>query len=293
MSVVAVKLVPETITAKAIRKGAKQVRTYSRTYKVRTSDGATSEIDILAASGVPAFGSAHPADPTAFLSDKSLSLHKNGLRPIWHVACEWTNDTDKAMSKSPIYPETPAKISGAWEQEIVPVEVDLNGDPIVNTAGDPFDPPVTEPKPIPTLTIQVNLASGDFSESWMEQFFNAVNADTYRGKPAGTVLVQDINFTQEIWTNDDGVDITYYAVNIKLAYNKDGWQPSILSQGYRKKDGASLTHIRDKEGRDISAPVPLDEDGLPLFGDDVTAANVVYVNPTTKNEVSFSDLVFA
>ena len=42
-------------------------------------------------------------------------------------------------------------------QEIV-ADIDINGNPVVNTAGDPFDPPLMEDDPRPVLTIVRNEA---------------------------------------------------------------------------------------------------------------------------------------
>lgn len=287
MAVVDIILKPESIASSDSRQNGVMVRSYSRTYKVVTDGPATTSTTVKNAA-VP-FGAAHPEDATAYCYKRDARIVNNCERPIWEVACEWTSDPAKHGAVSPLYPYTPAKINGAWDTKEIPVNKDLDGLPIVNTAKELFNPPHTEPIGIPTRTINVNLTSDYYSDSWDEQFFNAVNDSTYYSKPAGTVIVKSIAFTDEVYTDDDGNETPYRAYSIEVAYNKDGWQPRLLSMGYRDING---NHIREPAPslRPVGSPVPLDAAGMGLFGDDVDDAHVL--DYTTKEEVSFADITF-
>lgn len=50
-------------------------------------------------------------------------------------------------------PERPAEISWDMETTTEPIEVDIDGKPLVNSVGEPFDPPIRAPFSILTLRI--------------------------------------------------------------------------------------------------------------------------------------------
>ncbi len=287
MSIILVRLKPESVMSHDERRNGAKVSTYNRTYTVVSND--PNETSGTVKNAAVLFGSPIAEDPYAYCYKREARIVNNGKKIVWEVMCEWSSDDSQHGATSPIYPDMLAKVSGSWDQKEVPVSKDLDGNPIVNTAKELFDPPHSEPLPIPTRTIIVNLSSDYYSDDWDDAYFNAVNESTAYGKPAGTLLVQDMAFTPEEWTNEDGDTVFYRAYTIKIAYNKDGWQPRLLSQGYRDINGR---HIREPNtGKPVSSPVPLDDMGNGLFGTDVD--NAAIVTPTTKNEADFSDIIFA
>lgn len=291
------------------RKGAKLTRTYERAYLVTCDSKEDCEVDIWNSELTPGFGASFAKDVAAVLKTFNVSRNPDPIEPDngtsneawwqWVLKASWTTDKDDANDK-PTYPDTPAKISYSWDKKEVPLVYDRENVPVLNTAKDPYDPPVMIEFPIPVKTITVNLPASMYSASWQNQYFMAINSEAYDGWGEKQVMVQDITAAQEYYTDDNDNDVMYWVVTIKLAFNALGWQPRILSTGYRElvddtsegaEEGAKKKIVITIEGKEASRPVPLDEDGKKLLGADV-AENAHFDDYKAYNEVPFNDFNF-
>ncbi|OJW12667.1 MAG: hypothetical protein BGO49_24925 [Planctomycetales bacterium 71-10] len=140
---------------------------------------------------------------------------------------------------------------------------DRTGKPILNSAGDIFDPSPSIPLPTPIATI-TRVEQG-FLPIWITQFKGTVNAAPWMGFPAESVLCKDI--TADSSTDSDwGIlyNVTYTfafrppilasdGVTIMVA----GWDAFIANVGKRQLVDGKREEIRDKDGQSISDPVPL------------------------------------
>ena len=137
--------------------------------------------------------------------------------------------------------------------------------PIVNTAGDPFDPPTEIDDQRPILTVVVNLPYPDgFSPAQAYEYRNAVNADEFFAVPAGYVKALP-PVAQRLYHAECGF---YWKVTYEFHFNPDGWLRTLLNQGTRQLNDAGdgyepILH----SGVPISDPVPLNEGGQPLAPD--------------------------
>ena len=270
------------------------VRTYRRVYQVLSNSSADDEAYILANADIPSIGSVHPSNSAAVLRKRSAKESTEGNKPLWEITCEYSQDK-KRNGTRPYYPYTPARISCTTERKEVPVVRDLNNKPAKNTAGDLIaDPSLIEDRPIFIRNISVGLSASNFSEGWLAQYFNAVNSSNYRGWPKGCAYVMDMNYSEEYYTTDSGVDELYYQVNIKIGFDEFGWQPTTLSQGFRElytEQGETKKRIVRINGEPASSPVPLDANGRALLGEE-NVDNAKYLEFKTKRYVSFADIDF-
>lgn len=279
----------------------KIVRTYTHTYQVISNDASESEVFIIEANdgvkAIPAMYAAHPNDANAIVIDKTARTDGESPRPSWTVVVEYSSDKEK-FPTSPLYPDRAPVYSFNWskEERVITESLDSSPVPIVNTAKDPLNPALTAGIPIPRKTVQINLDNDDVI-SWLSQFYNATNSDSYDGFSAGQVLVEEVSAQEEFYTDpeDEDTQIPYWNISITFAYSSDswGWKKRILSEGVRELYTDSGTVKKRPilvNGRDATANVALDEDGHAILGDDVSSA--AYMEFTVHRSVSFADLVF-
>lgn len=158
------------------------------------------------------------------------------------------------------------------------VDVDADGNPVLNTAGDPFDPPVTRDDSRPILKIVRNEAT--FRPVFILGFRDCINESEFRGFPAGTVKCQPIP-VRRAWHPIPGY---YYIHAYEFHIDEDGWNKPVLSQGLRAIDGSGNRRQILIEGHPATSPVPLDENGAEL----AVGADPFYVTPKRYASKDFS-----
>lgn len=289
------------VVARVERKNSRRIKTYTQTWKAYSDSIDDDESVMSNYTGWPLDGQIHPSEvesPTpARVKTTSISREEEAIKEggiplwVWTNQVEFSNDAENS-GVSPIYPDTLAKVGYGFDRMERVVEKDREDKPVVNTAKDPYDPPLTVEFPIPVKTINVNLSTSDFTPAMLTTYFMAINSDTYDGWAAGQVMVQDISATQEIWTDEEGNNVPYWSVTIKLAYNAFGWQPEILSRGYRQLNDEGNPEAIAPDGLQLTSPAILDEDGHAVYGDAVET-DAHYTKYIIYNEVSLSGLNYA
>lgn len=183
------------------------------------------------------------------------------------------------------------KPSVQWgsETEDVARTHDRDGEPILNTAGDPFDPPILVPVSNPVATIQRNLTSYD--GSWVGSYKDHVNKSPWMGYPPNTVLCRDIT-GESVHDTDWG---WYWRVTYQFAFRpiwvkggkviQPGWSAQVLNAGMRQLKDGELEQIL-VQGVPASSPVPLKEDGSEAKPDD----DPHYLTFDVYPEAEFDDL---
>ena len=197
----------------------------------------------------------------------------------------------------------PPDVRGGSIQSTVQIENDVNGDPILNTADEPPDPPVTDVVFDPMFRITWNRAT--IPPAFADSFANRTNADFFQGAQPGQVLVQDLDFDL---VNETvvGVPVTYWRVTVVLVYREglpfqahDGtggpsraWWSRYPNRGFREKvgvDGDGLPIYRaivDEDGNRVSEPVLLALDGT-ILGD---ADDAVFIEVQRKKQANLAAL---
>lgn len=148
--------------------------------------------------------------------------------------------------------------------------VDIHGNPIVNTVGDPFDPPVKRDDSRPILTVTQNQMTFDIGQA--QSFKDTVNADTFCGFPPNSVKCADITADRQ-YSSDWGYywQVTYeFEIRPVIVVQgatgpvtyQYGWTEQILNAGYRY---ASVTTGTPQpvlvSGAPVSSPVCLTQSG--------------------------------
>ena len=122
-----------------------------------------------------------------------------------------------------------------------PLLVDVNGVAVVNSAGDPFDPPIEVDDCRPELSItRVVLDSSTVVLPFSQVGFRATayentinNADvTIDNTTYGTGKLKIAQYSADRLVVGG---VTYWRETIKIQFRDETWQLKIVDQGYRKK----------------------------------------------------------
>lgn len=204
------------------------------------------------AAGLPQIGDACPFDPSARAVSRRFALEGDG----WALAScvvEFSNEAP-AESDNPL--ARPVKISFRAQRWQRPIDRDIDGEPIINSAGDRLInvPPADDSRPV--VVISRNLASFDMSTAL--QYADAVNSDTFLGAAPGKLKIQEMAAEQQT----EG-DVTFWAFTCTIEGREDGWLLKVKDAGLYETGGAGdkPKAITTDQGVDVAQPVFLDGDG--------------------------------
>ena len=123
----------------------------------------------------------------------------------------------------------PIDVEWSFRNQEVICQYDNNGNKIVNTANDPFDPPIMIDDPRPLLTIVRNEAT--FNTPVMYSYRTAVNSDPFAGFPPQMARMIQLS-GKSVFHYYCG---WYWQVRYEIEFNPPiGYRPLILNQGLRK-----------------------------------------------------------
>jgi hypothetical protein len=174
-------------------------------------------------------------------------------------------------------------------------EDDTFGSPtqaVVNSAQQPFDPPIMSEDFLPLITIRRNERLTDFDPNVKLQYMNTINAVnvTIAGMhlAAYTAWMRRISPTRRWKANGD----MYWDVTYEIVVDQATHYQRILDQGYFIISSGGvptlyeLEAIKDIEGVPVTAPALLDGTGARL----AKGADAVYLNFLTLFPVSWKAL---
>ncbi len=226
------------------------------------------------AAGLPRIGAPFPGD--AEMRVRTIGLPRNiGLHQFeFDVTYERTNFGDDPDANSPL--DQPVTISWSTQSRTEPFDRDVrSGDPIVNTVGDPFDPPLPRPVAVDVLTMVRN--EEEYDAIAMRQFKNHTNSSSFWGAGEDQAYCADIT-AEKIQEGQ----VTFWRVRYEfwfIAEDADSeapleWNARVLNQGLRYWTGIFLNvkgiqtkeiqPVTDPHGNPASQPVRLAADGSQL-----------------------------
>lgn len=258
----------------------KGARTYVRKFKLRTTSQADGPFAVGSNGSLPIIGNTHPEDANAFC----ISLQVENTNPWagWTVTANYSDE--RTIDDTPT--DDAASISWGSEQFQKPAVFDLSGNLIVNSAGDPFDPPAMMDDSRRVVTVEKNLA---VVPTWILDYQDAVNSDAFTvdGVSIGIGKAKMQNVTVSPRQRRNGT--TFRTVTFTIHLQRDGWLLDILDAGFREKVSGGRRNIKNNgDGEAPTAPVPLDGSGQPI--DDPTPTNCVFLQFAVYKTRPFSSL---
>lgn len=232
----------------------------------------------------------HPSLP-GFVCRK-LRLEQDNDSPLhWTASATYSSrpvsnlDIQVQQANTPVNRAAEISWNAAGYQKAT--EQDKDGKAILNSAGDPFDPPIEIEQYRWVATISKNVLS---VPAWLLQYAGAVNSDTYiidgLTIPAKGSRITGLGISE--WKTDKittGVEYRYRTISLRIEFRYELYTLKVLDQGFHQKDPA-----------DSTKRIPIYEDGsvelrvtTPRLLD---GAGSKLANPSTTNAVFLSFNVF-
>jgi hypothetical protein len=256
MAIVAVNEIFEERTA---RWSATEGRQYTRVFRVLSNsiyDGPNTAIQAVGINRGDPYSvvSLIESDPNSYCTNIS-AVQEEGDQLGYLVTVEYTwynpNYAGGGPSQNPLL--IPIDVTWSFRAQEKVAEYDINGNPILNTASDPFDPPLVKDDPRPQLTVVRNEAVYNLSQAY--SYRNAINSDSFATFDPTMARVIQIG-SKSAWHQDCG---WYWVVTYEFEFappsgpgDPGGYNPLVLNQGMRKISQST------------NLPVPIVLNGVPV-----------------------------
>ena len=277
-------------------------REYTRTLRAVTSHPRIGQLAVMLACPIP-LGASYSegnaptgtlaADGGAWARSIAAETEATGDGKNWLVTVEY--GPDEPLEENPLDRKAEVSWDTTTEEEIA--DRDNAGEPILNTAFDAFDPPVTRPKKMPVAVVRRNEAEYPYDLAFaledginLEDFLEPGDAGKWKiAKISASSSSAKITTWSSLLTGEPE-EVIYWVVTYELIYNYDGWARPILNQGMRQLTAAGTGYepILVK-GQPISSPALLGPTGRALAPD----AAAVFLDFDLTRGVDFGLLNFA
>ena len=263
----------DSVRTSTVSRGGRQAY---RRFTVLMSAPGDGPIQARRANGIPRVGQPHPNDPFMFVEEVRCEP-VGSSRVLFQVDVTYatpraTGSLSANDQSSPL--DDPPEIRWGAILTTEAIDRDLDGKPIVNSADEGFDPPVTTEVSDPVLYITRHQAS--FDPDTIRIYHNAVNTDTFYGAQPGRARMIDIRADL---IQDHQSSFTYWRVSYVIQFRFDlpegvepekAWYKRVLDQGFRTKSENTITGYRQYDailteaGIPVARPVALNGSGLRL-----------------------------
>jgi len=302
MAVISIKQINQR-SATAKLSGKKAVRTHTQVWRAITSSPTDTSYMVQAA--FPPLGSVHPNDPYAYLTSKDPQVHDRS-KHIWHVTLVYT--TEREWSDNPL--DDPIECEWDTDISIEPYLFDRDGNPMLNSAGQPYSEAIKGEKAYWTVVCTSNQLT---IPAWLDDYKNAYNSDScvIDGLPfaPGQCKIKKIHLSR--WQTREEFRYRVLQLTIKITENPtinlaggpttvSGWAKNVIDEGLVCKtdnpiygSGKVVFPCHDSTGRPAQKPVPLDGHGAQLIGPDggpPTAEQIVFNSFNIYKALPFTGL---
>ena len=271
----------------------KGVRTLKQRWGAETDSDLTGEPEVIdsviAVDPTAALYAPHPNWPWALC--RLITADPNGSARVWVVNATYSSapfaaggdgsgssggDGGGANPSTPspaLDNSTPADqraptIAVTRKEITEPLEFDaVTSARIVNTVGDPFDPPAEVSRSRQLITWKFYRAPDQLNWDARAKWCDSINSQPViiLGKTYPPYSLRCVDYSLDtVWeTTSMGLGF-YYALTAQAEYNPDLWLFKILNTGRQKLEGGKAVAIVDKNGQPVAEPVPLTAAGIPV-----------------------------
>ena len=200
-----------------------------------TTDGAP---ELLAARPDLAPYKPHPRF-TSCLVDKFIPIRVDGTS-LWNVEVDYSTEVQLPENNNPLSEPAIITIGDADHTRIK--LTDSDGNPVLNTAGDPYlDPPPEDEETDMVFSIEKNISTR--LPPWLWQYRNVVNSDAFRIRgltfDPGKGKVKGIKVGAEQTRND----IPFCVLSFEIHCRDDGWTLFLPNVGYYQLIDTTKTQV--------------------------------------------------
>ena len=270
-------------------------RTYIRTFDVITSVSTDGGYEIFSHASIPNPGSKHNKDTQAICQSVAPKLREESEDGcLWSVSCEYNtfNKLDDSGTDQDVDPvQMPPDISYGYTQYTRTMDkayvdtIVAGGEPtetVLNSAKQPFDPPVVIERSNRVVRIVRNENRGDYNPEELDGYCNTINLKKIN---IGGIIF-DVgqgrirNIPAELHYKKNGN--IYYRVTYEVEKDKNTHIKKLLDRGFYALNLTTgvYTSIKDDDGDIVTEPVLLDGAGQ-------KAANPATATPYFHNKRFF------
>lgn len=214
----------------------------------------------------------HEKDLQAFVNNVQVDPGKDARN--WTITVSY--GPWQPREQNPL--DEPPSIECDGEQFERIVDRDRDGNPIVNSSKDYYDPPVVRDDSRPTMVIVRNEPYSTPNPA--PAYNDRVNSATFHGEDPGTVKCGIIKRSRQ-WHQAVPDGGYYWRTTYPFTLNRDGWQREILDQGLRELVAGTPPERKQIKIKSqlATSPVLLDGSGgvLPTDGAAVYNTHHIYL----------------
>lgn len=258
-------------------------RNYSRVYLIITNSVFDTVVEAAVTPVLPALGDLFPSDSTAYCQ-KLKGVQEPFSPKVWTFTASFSNK--RQLNVNPLL--VPTEFVWGSEQFQRAYSKDRFGEAILNSAGDPYDPPVIGDDSRVSVTMSRNVAS---IPPWFLEVGDKLNSSSYQ--------IDGLNLNKErakiqrvhAGRQESSVDgILFRRISVTMHVQDKSWQKSILDAGFRELDGTGQKMMLGKDGHDVTSPTPLDGSGAQLASP--SPATAVHLDFDIYDVFDFNQLPF-
>ncbi|HEX4796184.1 MAG TPA: hypothetical protein VH370_20510 [Humisphaera sp.] len=207
----------------------------------------------------------HSINPNMRAGHRDASNYKGPLS--WIVTADFTFGDHGACAQTPL--DEPAKILAEAGIEMVPTDIDKDQNAILNSAGDPFDPP--QSGAVHTLGLCVRLAVPFYNIQEAIKITDAVNSDPFELRGAGGVEPGQCHCRSYKPTEDytENAPFVWVEYVFEFAEGVEPWQSITFDEG---RNGWYVNLFNEtvkgqicyNDGTPVNQDVRLDGTGKPM-----------------------------
>lgn len=264
-------------------------REYEQIWRVESDNPQESPVNVRLAAGLPAPYAVFPGDPAAVAKSRNAT-RRTDTRLMWEVSIRFEFDPEEPEDPEEDPTSRPAEIDWTSSLEVEPIFKDRDGNALVNSAGDYFDPPIEFPIARWQANVQKNVSSVPFA---ILDWAGAINSAPYSIDGVSIEARKSRLVSVGISKKKRENEVDFRTITLGIEFQRDEYLLTPLDQGFRFKDGTTLKDIlvADSDGAEQrpSAPVLLDGMGAVLVDPDTSTAVFLEFNPPVE-EIDFSIL---
>jgi hypothetical protein len=275
------------------------VTTRTKQWRVSTGANATDDVTIMSDGSAPLIGTSHPNHAYCRCVRRSCRPESAAQKQQWIFTAEYSTKWGE-INENPLL--DPAVTEWSTETFQTPVAKAIDGEPILNSAGDPFDPPAEKDDSRWTSVTRKNVLPT--VPQWIFAYQDAVNSDTFTIDGieigVGWAKISAIHLSEVQERNE----VQYRVLTLTIHYRGEGetvgsgsgsygsgsgsdevypWELQLLDAGMREIDdvgsGASgdvKNIVSPGDKQEVSSPVKLDGEGHAVFSNDPDDAVYLY-----------------
>lgn len=285
------------LTMQLLRRSGEKSRegtTYTDTYQVLAPAEYSAA---LVLDDMPTLGQEYSGDAGAVLTRVLPRLQNTEVMPAvgsggdlvrWEVDLVFSPRTMSVPDENPLLEWPKIRFSFATYERVA--EKDINGNAILNSAKDPFDPPLMQEERDIIINIERNVAA--YNPVTALEFIDSVNSAQIT--VAGVTIAAEAGKLED-WTATPATrgSTNYYQehIAIRITRRAEKWKRRVLDQGLRElKDGGKV-RIRDSKKQFVTEPWRLNGSGVALAADAAAGTPPsVFLDKETREKKAWSTM---